>query len=415
MSNKHKNSNNQTEAKNTTMPVNTPPTPSPDTNAAAEEVVHTGEVVNADTTLATAAPVEKKLARVEEVAPEDDGETMLHLVKHLPQSWKPILAATKQITDDELGDAADALPEGSRQNFRDMMARMNPVKPGVFTARRDFKVPEMKIFHGVGNDEARPKLLPRGGIYSDQGDMLCVPEDHAEMLKTPSKIIVAVLMLAETRHLWRPMDKKKVHLLPPGVDADGKGPICRSLDRVVGDKYGPTCDACPYSAWAQGEDKLTCGKDYSVYFAVMNPDMTFRGIFHMNIAKSSVKPGAGPIKKATDNWSVPYHAFFELTTKEETSKNPGESFSWFNLVSKPLSNTANPKGIVTTGADRALFEALNRKIATTAYLPALASVYARRAHAETSAPALPSASANLAALTASAAAPRDYSKSGGSL
>ncbi len=415
MSNKNKNSNNPTEAKTNMTPTTTTTTPAP-TMLPTDETVHTGEIVNTNTGTALAAPVAapvSTLAKVEP-APEDDGETMLHLVKHLPPSWKPILAATKQITDDELGDAADALPEGSRTNFRDMMARMNPIKPGVFTARRDFKVPEMKIFHGVGNDEARPKLLPRGGIYSDQGDMLCVPEDHSEMLKTPGKIIVAVLMIAETRHLWRPMDKKKVHLLPPGIDADGKGPICRSLDRMVGDKYGPTCDACPYSAWAQGEDKLTCGKDYSVYFAVMNPDMTFKGIFHMNIAKSSVKPGAGPIKKATDNWPVPYHAFFELSTKEESSKT-GESFSWFNLISKPISNPANPKGIVTTGADRVLFESLSRKIATTAYLPALASVYSRRAQAETSAPALPSAVANMAALTASATTPRDYSKSGGSL
>lgn len=380
------------------------------TASAAPEPEAPAVELTSDAPEVSAAPTETA-AQVESPAPQAEASTELAvlpaeednfvaLARVLPKTFGAQLRRLKRVSVDDLESIADELPEPKRTNFIAMLDRMNPVKPGMFTREQKFRVPGAIVFHGTGNNDARPELLPAGGIFGSDGRMICVPSSHAAMLKVPDKMTFFALLVNDTNTWWPPRDDDDdaAATLPPDIDPKSKQPICRSLDQKVGFRYG-SCKACPNEPWKGGKkpEKNACANETAVYFVLSD----FSGVYVMNFAKTAITPGARPISKKTNSWTRPWEQMFQITTRAETHpKDP--KIRWYVPVSSVFTDGTNPQGVNPSPAEDKVLAALCDMLVGGVHLPSVADIY-RRAFSKTAeAPALPSQAAEMKGLLAAA-------------
>lgn len=264
------------------------------------------------------------------------------LVKLFPEEARYLKQVFRPVTDDELEAAVAALPENLARNFGEALERMNPVKLGDHGRKRSgFQMFEARIYHGTGDDPTRPKLTPTGGIYSTDGKILAACDrDSASALKVPERFEGFVISGYEVNTFWPPRggdddakgDKKDAK---EGDENKSKAPICRSIDQIMGDKYG-ACAACPERPFKDNQvNKNACRNEVHIYFVPRD----FSGIYRMVFNGTNTKPGRAIRKSYSSGWRTIWDHPFALTTKKEVDPKDS-SRRWFLAQSDVMRSDA---------------------------------------------------------------------------
>lgn len=288
-------------------------------------------------------------------------------MNELSKGVKSLLESTEPVGDGELAAYVEQLPDAAQQAFSDMLDRMNPIKPGMVVAESRFEIPAAKLYHGVGDDPGRPASAPVGCVYTNEGRILVAfDKQNARNAGCKTTFEAAVLSIQETRSWWKPRNNPKF-VLPPGVDADSKAPICTSHDRKRGGRFGD-CVACPHRPYANGKyNDSGCADDYRLYFIMKD----FSGIFEMTLKGKSVAAAIRPLQRRIKAMSTPWDIWFEFGLKEEKN----EQGKWFSLTAQPFTDDKNPQFVPLTDVEKHVCNALSRQIINEVYLPKLESVY----------------------------------------
>ena len=344
-------SNATPETTNNTQP-EVPVSPTPETESTEIAVIPSataGMVPAAGTGEAPDVPLSAIVRKYIDVLPE----------------WQQYL---EQVAPPQLGEvdsAVQGLPEGKRKAFLAAVARMNPVKLGQHTARREFTLPDVRVYHGTGNDEMRPPECPPGGIYSTDGRLLAATPETLPNLKFNPKYTALstalrgyVISIHDAATFWPPRNGA----LPEGVDTPPNVPICRSLDRKRGDYFG-ACAACAWRPFKDGKvNKDACRNEDHVYFVPAD----FSGIYRIIFSGTSIKPGSAAIKKKSRPWDAYFSAMFDLEAKVRTEG----SNRWFELTASVSAGAPEP-----TPEEIALLSVLTRQIDYEVFFPRLHTTY----------------------------------------
>lgn len=338
---------------------------------------------------ATPAPVseptpEASTAPSTELATTSSSEVVVDvptqaLIKRYSEALPQLAAYVEQVAPPKPGEIQATLAnlsEAKRAAFTAALARMNPVKAGQHTTRQEFRLPEMRMFHGTGTDELRPSDCPQGGIYTTDGRILAAPKDalanlkhnpkHAKLGTTVTGFVIGV---HEAHTFWPPRSGN----MPAGVEQRSNMPICRSLDRKRGDYFG-SCEACTYRPFKDGKpnSKDACRNEDHVYFVLAD----FSGVYRFVIHGKSIKPGSAAIKKKTRPWTAYYEHAFELEAKEAKQGTD----RWFELTASIATDVPDP-----SVEEQALLDALVRQVDYEIYLPQMYAIYTTEPKATASA------------------------------
>lgn len=355
------------------------------------------------------APVSSELAPVAASSVvEVTADVPVHaLTKRYSEALPHMAAYLEQVTPPKPGEiqaALEALSQDKRANFAAALARMNPVKAGQHTSRQDFRLPEMRMFHGTGTDELRPSDCPQGGIYTTDGRILAAPKEALANLKhnpkyskLTSSVVGYVIGVHEAHTFWPPRSGE----LPPGVEVRANMPICRSLDRKRGDYFG-ACDACVYRPFKDGKPngKGSCRNEDHVYFVLAD----FSGVYRCVVHGKSIKPGSATIKKKTRPWLSYYDHAFELEAKPASQGTD----RWFELTASQAVDTPDP-----TAEESVLLNALVRQVDYEVFFPQLYGIYTAEPKANAAAGTTSDMDAllkNAGAATAPSGGAKDVSK-----
>jgi hypothetical protein len=290
----------------------------------------------------------------------------------LPE-WQQYLEQVAPPTQGEIDRALSALPDDKRKAFLAALARMNPVKLGQHTSRREFSLPDIRVYHGTGNDEMRPGDCPTGGIYGTDGRLLAAPKAALANLKHNPKhaklgttVPGFVIGMHEAGTFWPPRSGN----LPAGIEVRANLPICRTLDRKRGDYFG-SCDACAYRPFKDGKpNKDACRNEDHAYFVLAD----FSGVYRIVFSSTSIKPGSAAIKKKSRPWEAYFSHPFELESRERTEG----SNRWFELAAEVAADLTDP-----TGEELTLLNALTRQVDYEIFFPRLHAMYTTAPKAST--------------------------------
>ena len=293
-------------------------------------------------------------------------------INALPE-WQQYLEQVAPPAPTEIDHALAKLSDDKRKAFLGALSRMNPVKLGQHTSRREFTLPDIRTYHGTGNDEMRPSDCPTGGIYGTDGRLLAAPKaalanlkhnpKHAKLGTTVAGFVVGV---HEAGTFWPPRSGN----MPEGVEVRANMPICRTLDRKRGDYFG-SCAACTYRPFKDNKpNKEACRNEDHVYFVLAD----FSGVYRVSFSSTSIKPGSGAIKKKSRPWDAYYSHVFELDARERTEG----SNRWFELSAEVSTEVPDP-----TEEEAALLNALTRQIDYEIFFPRLYALYTTEPKAST--------------------------------
>lgn len=263
------------------------------------------------------------------------------LADRLPARYREDVLFMVRPTPEQLFGIVEKLPAGEQAKMIELVRKTRPKKQGAHMSREGFSPTQLRVFQGTGNDPAKPAKLPPGNFYT---------VDSRDMGDTIEGVILGIY---EGRTMWPPRDS----------GSDSKGPMCYSLDRKMGSKYGD-CEACPNASRRYNEGG--CGRDVTVWFV----DRELTGIYELKFAKSSMGGGdalAKILAKADNLWD----RIFVIKNEERTE---GDR-RWFVTKATPLSDPKNPNAGSTDKALHPLYEALSRLLDSDVYFPALANVY----------------------------------------
>lgn len=318
---------------------------------------------NEPMTTAITAPVNNEIT-----APAEADVPLSALTKKYAEAlpeWQQYLEQVAPPTPGEIDRALASLQENKRKAFLSALARMNPVKLGQHTSRRDFNLPDLRVYHGTGNDEMRPAECPTGGIYGTDGRLLAATKATLPSLAYNPKfrdlgttVRGFVISMHEAATFWPP----RTGQLPPGIEVRANVPICRTLDRKRGDYFG-SCDACVYRPFKDGKsNKDACRNEDHAYFVLAD----FSGVYRVVFSGTSIKPGSAAIKKKTRPWPSYFSQAFELDARERTEG----SNRWFELTAEVSATVAAPDE-----TESALLSALTRQIDYEIFFPRVYAIY----------------------------------------
>lgn len=330
------------------VPENPPmskPVPAAAPAVAAAPVTPAAPVVPAEPVATTALAVKEDAALVAE-ASEDPTEL---LAQRLPAEYRFDLRTLNRPTPDDLLKIVQALPATEQAQILELVKKLNPKKPGMHTARQGFVPTSMRLFQGTGNDLARPKNLPKGHFYTSDSRVI------------GDKFVGAVLATIDGRILWPQRPEKGA----PAPENASKAPLCVSLDRKEGSRYGK-CATCPNSTkqWSQGG----CTPEVIVYF--MDIDMT--GVYELRFSKTSLGAGSKLVTtlQSSENPWDRWIAF-------ESSERNANGNDWCVLKAMPVSDSKDPSKNNTSKTLQPLFAALSKIIEYDVFYTGMANVYDR--------------------------------------
>jgi hypothetical protein len=306
---------------------------------------------NNQTPETTQAPQSTELAVVE--TSTSSQAYMMELAQKLPAKYRMDVIQTVRPTPEQLMTVVEKLPADVQMQMMRLVAKTNPKKQGMHTARTGFNPIGIKMYHGTGNDPLRPSKLPAGEFYTEESRAL------------GENFVGVVIGLYEGRTKWP--DKEK--------GEEGKAPLCYSLDRLVGTKYGE-CTKCPYATGKYTEGG--CGQDMTVF--LMDKDMT--GIYSFQFSKSSASNGFALkkiLEKGENIWDRWYN--FQIEKREKKEQNQ----VWYATKASPVNDPKNPQAGATDKTMHPLFAQLSAIVDVDVYYPKLAAVYSSK---KESAPAL---------------------------
>jgi hypothetical protein len=267
------------------------------------------------------------------------------LALRLPEEVRPRVMALKRPTPVELMDIVMALPEASQEAMMTLVAKTNPEKQGLHTSTTGFEPTALRLFHGVGSDPLRPRQTLPGQFYS--ADSRIIGE----------KFDAVPLALYEGHILWpeKSQDNNK---------QESKAPICVSIDRRMGSKYG-SCDTCPLNPQVRQYSQGGCMREVTAY--LLDRDLT--SIYELKFSKTSESAGRALMnimKKSNNLWD----RWFTFEAKERTEKGN----KWYVIQAGP---TVDASKVVTDPATHPLFLALSKIIDVDIIYAAMANTYDR--------------------------------------
>lgn len=276
--------------------------------------------------------------------PENSVSANKALADRLPPRYREDVLFMVRPTPEQLFGIVEKLPGDSQTKMLELVRKTRPKKQGAHTAREGFSPIGLRVNQGTGNDPVRPAKHPAGNFYTaDSRDM-------------GDEIKGVVLGFYEGRTMWPPRDQN---------DSASKGPLCFSLDRKMGSRYGD-CESCP-----NAQKKYTeggCGREVTVWFI----DQELTGIYEMKFSKSSMGGGDALVRilnKADNLWD----RVFVFKNDERTE---GDR-RWFVTKGTPVSDPKNPNAASTDKQLHPLYEALSKLLDADVYFPQLADVYDR--------------------------------------
>ena len=270
----------------------------------------------------------------------------------------------RPVAETELTQLTLDLPEKLSANLTEALERMSPDHVGLHVVRAtEIKLFDLRVFHGTGDDPARPKATPPGGIYSTDNRLHAVCDgDLAVTYKMPETLRAYVIAYIEGRTLWPPRDDNN----NPEGGAKSRAPLCTSMDREKGDQFG-LCDACPHRPFQGEHERGDCTNEVTLF--VVPED--FSGIYRWSLSKTGLEMGKAIRKATSAGWRSLWERPFVFNTRKEVSKdNP--STRWYVPVATPV-GTPTPSEISDA------LRVLARKIDTEIYWPARRLVHVRAA------------------------------------
>jgi hypothetical protein len=300
---------------------------------------------------------------------DPDGKSLRHLAVIMPHIAAE-LAAIQLVRREEVDAALVDLPGDLRDNFMQMLIRMNPKKPGMHVAKDEFKPVDLRINSGQGKDPILPPTCPKGGVYSSQGEMILVPHAVVDNFKgATDRMAVTIIGYYEGRQFWPPRDEAVKAQLPPSLKAkaDTGAPFCSSMDRVHGTEFGE-CQACPYLPFRAGKpEDIGCGDATTLY--LMRGDLG--ALYRVTLTKTGLK-ATKPIRAIIGGWQSLWSGQFFIETTEASSP----SYTWNTWKFSLAMRGGEP--LMNSPAAMRVLELFSRKIETELYYPQMAATYARK-------------------------------------
>lgn len=186
----------------------------------------------------------------------------------------------------------DNLPEEFADKIASIIQRNMGKRKGIYADDDRPELPELRIFHGTGNDPNRPENIVPGHYYLTSKETV------------GKQFIGTVLLAYKGRTMWGDRD----------AGENTRMPICQSMDRKVGSSFG-YCDACPNKPWRDGRQQR-CSDDVVAY--MLKQDLS--EIVLVRFAKTSEGAGRQLIKfvrRTESNWSK----WYSVTADSTTNKN----------------------------------------------------------------------------------------------
>lgn len=277
-----------------------------------------------------------------EGAPSSEFAARKALAARLPPEARVRALQLKRPTPEELMDIVLALPEDKQEAMMLLVSKTNPEKQGLHTSSSGFEPTGLKLYHGVGNDATKPRQTLPGQFYSTDSRVI------------GEKFTAVVLAIYEGQILW-----------PPKTDGnESKAPICVSVDRKTGSKYG-SCAACPLAPEVRQYTQGGCMREITAYLL---PD-DLSSIFELKFSKTSEAAGRalmGVMKKSNSLWDRWFT--FEAKERVESTK------KWYVIQASPVADAVKA---VTPTMFHPLFTSLSKVIDTDVYYTALANVHDR--------------------------------------
>lgn len=276
-----------------------------------------------------------------ELAPVDP---IRELAARLPANRQDAVLSLSRPSPVEMRNQVDALPKELQQPILDLLSRTRPKKKGLHTTNTGFSPTNLKLFQGTGNDPARPAKLPPGNFYS------------ADSVDRGSEIKAVILGAYQGRKLWPQRDD---------AGSGGGAPICYSMDRETGSKYG-ACRPCPLAF--KNVKEGGCSREVVVFFT----DEDLSGIYSLYFTGTSVSAGEGLVRvlQRSDNL---WDRYFTIESVEMSR----DKFRWFVIKASPTNDTKNPENNSPPKELHPIFSAFSTILDLDVYYPQLANVYDR--------------------------------------
>lgn len=219
------------------------------------------------------------------------------------EKFRTQLERVRRPTLNELVAIVNQISEEYQDQVTSLMKKMDPNRPGLYLADPRPQLTELRLYQGSGNDPNRPDNCRVGHFY------LTTKQNVGE------KFEGAVLALWQGRTMWA------------GPEDPRSGPVCTSMDREVGSKYG-SCETCPQRPWREGE-KTNCNDDV---VAFMLPK-TLDDIILVRFSRTSESSGRQLSKFAAKNL-VPWQRFFQISAQERQASG-GAKIKWHVMKVEP--------------------------------------------------------------------------------
>jgi len=265
------------------------------------------------------------------------------LANRLPEEVRARALMLKRPTPKELMDIVMALPEAGQEAMMTLVSKTNPEKQGLHTSSSGFEPTALKPYHGTGNDPLRPRQCLPGQFYSADSRIL------------GEKFTAVPLAIYEGQILWPPKSTD---------NKESKAPICVSVDRKTGSKYG-NCDACPLNPSVRQYSQGGCMREVTAY--LLDQEMT--SIYELKFSKTSEGAGRalmGIMKKSNSLWD----RWFTFEAKERVEG----ANKWYVIQAAPVADASKANTDVKL---HPLFTALSKIIDTDIYYAALANIHDR--------------------------------------
>jgi len=241
-------------------------------------------------------------------------------------------------TQIELQQIIDNLPDDFADGISEIIRRASGKRKGVYSSddRPDF--PELRIYHGTGNDPNRPENQIPGQYY------LTTKENIGKEFEG------TVIALWSGRTMWGDTE----------AGDSVRMPICNSMDRKMGSTYGD-CEKCFHRPWRDGKQQK-CANDVVAFMLSKN----LQDIVLVRFQKTSEPAGKQLmkfVKRSMSNWSK----WYKITAEARTSKSDTNR-RWFVMV-------VEPEGELVPEALHPFCDAMCSILEYTHVLPGIAATY----------------------------------------
>lgn len=233
----------------------------------------------------------------------------------------------------------DGLPEEFVDKISGILRKATGHKKGIYSQDDRPDLPELRIYHGTGNDPNRPENQIPGEYY------LTTKENLGK------QFIGTVLLVYTGRTMWGSSESGEQTRMP----------ICSSMDRKIGTTYGE-CETCPHRPWKDGKQQ-GCSNDVVAYMLAKN----LQDIIIVRFAKTSEPTGRQLtkfVKRSINVWSRWYKIMAESRTSPQDRNR-----RWFVMTVEPVEGEYVPAALTP------FCDAMCTILEASAILPSIAQQY----------------------------------------